>query len=184
MGLQDDGSRSNKFYALFSSLRVWSHATIGNLNSIIPSSRCNQAYYEKNAELRLHELERLDEKLLAASQSIKLYQAWMVGAFDKKVWQWSFKKGDLFLEVRWPMILTHKSKGKFEPKWKAHMSSTDGWERERESLITIRMRASIMTQTSLTHLGLELTSCSDLWAPLVYNVAIEGTHICLGWVGS
>ena len=28
-----------------------------------------------------------------------------------------FKKGDLVLAVRRPMILTHKSKGKFEPNW-------------------------------------------------------------------
>ena len=35
----------------------------------------------------------------------------------KKVRERTFKKGDLVLVVRRSMILTHKSKGKFEPKW-------------------------------------------------------------------
>ena len=72
---------------------------------------------DQNAELRLQELESLDERKLAARQSIKIYQARMAGSFDKKVQERILKKGDLVLVVRRPMILTHKSKGKFEPKW-------------------------------------------------------------------
>ena len=29
----------------------------------------------------------------------------------------TFKKGDLVLAVKRPMQITHKSKGKFQPKW-------------------------------------------------------------------
>ena len=31
--------------------------------------------------------------------------------------QESYKKGDLVLVVRRPMVMTHKTKGKFQPKW-------------------------------------------------------------------
>ena len=72
---------------------------------------------DQNAKLRLQELENLDERRFAAMQSIKIYQARMVGSFDKKVRERVLKKGDLVLAIRTPMILTHKPKGKFEPKW-------------------------------------------------------------------
>ena len=72
---------------------------------------------DQNAELRLKELESLDEKRLAARQSIEIYQACMAGSFDKKVWARAFKKGDLVLAVQRPMILNHNSEGKFEPQW-------------------------------------------------------------------
>ena len=72
---------------------------------------------DQNVELKLQELESLDEKRLAARQSIKIYQARMAGSFDKRVWERAFKKGDLVLAIRRPMILTHKSRGKYEPKW-------------------------------------------------------------------
>lgn len=39
----------------------------------------------------------------------------MARAFDNR--HRAFKKGDLVFTVRRPMILTHKSEGKFEPKW-------------------------------------------------------------------
>lgn len=31
--------------------------------------------------------------------------------------EWLFKKGDLVLVVRRSMLVSHKSKGKFQPKW-------------------------------------------------------------------
>ena len=71
---------------------------------------------DQNAKLRLQEQESLDEKKLAAKQCIGIYQARMADSFDKKVRERAFKKGDLVLEIRRPMILTHKSKGKLEPK--------------------------------------------------------------------
>ena len=71
---------------------------------------------KENDRLRLQELEALDKKRLQA-QHIELYQARISEAFNKKVKQRVFQKGDLVLAVRWPMIMTHKTKGKFQPKW-------------------------------------------------------------------
>ena len=70
---------------------------------------------ESNVKLRLHELDNLDKRRLEALQSIQLYQARMAGSFDKKVRQRAYKKGNLALAVRRPMVFAHKSKGKFEP---------------------------------------------------------------------
>jgi len=72
---------------------------------------------EDNDRLRLQELEALDEKQLRAQQHIELYQARISKAFNKKVKQRVFQKGYLVLAVRRSMIMTHKTKGKFQPKW-------------------------------------------------------------------
>ncbi|XXG80062.1 hypothetical protein AAC387_Pa09g1010 [Persea americana] len=72
---------------------------------------------ESNVKLRLQKLDNLDERRLEARQSIELYQARMVGSFDKRVRQCAHKKGDLVFTVKRPMVFAHKSKGKFEPKW-------------------------------------------------------------------
>lgn len=72
---------------------------------------------DENAQIRLAELEALDEKRLAVQQRLEIYQAQVAGAFNKKVKFRSFKVGDLVLTVRRPIIVTRKSKGKFEPKW-------------------------------------------------------------------
>jgi len=67
--------------------------------------------------LRLQELEALDDKRLQAQQQIEFYQAQIFRAFNKKVKEETFKKGDLVLAVKRPMVMTHKTKGKFQPKW-------------------------------------------------------------------
>jgi len=72
---------------------------------------------EDNGRLRLQELEALDEKRLQAQQHIELYQARISKAFNKKVKKRVFQKGALVLTVRRPIIMTHKTKGKFQPKW-------------------------------------------------------------------
>jgi len=59
----------------------------------------------------------LDDKCLQAQQQIELYQARIFRAFNKKVKEWTFKKDDLILAVRRPMVIMHKTKGKFQPKW-------------------------------------------------------------------
>jgi hypothetical protein len=41
----------------------------------------------------------------------------MVRAYDKIIKQRVFQKGELVLVLRYPIIITHKMKGKFEPKW-------------------------------------------------------------------
>ena len=72
---------------------------------------------DENDQLHLQKLEALDEKRLQVQQRIELYQARISKAFNKKVKQRIFQKGDLVLAVRRPMIMTHKTKGKFQPKW-------------------------------------------------------------------
>ena len=72
---------------------------------------------EDNHRLRLQELEALDEKRLQAQQHIEMYQARMAKAFNKRVKERVFQVEDLVLAVRRPMIMTHKTKGKFNPKW-------------------------------------------------------------------
>jgi len=72
---------------------------------------------EEKHQLRLQELEDLDDKRLQAQQQIELYQARITRAFNKKVKERTFKKGDLVLAVRRPMVMTHMTKGKFQPNW-------------------------------------------------------------------
>ena len=59
-------------------------------------------------QLRLQELEVLDDKRLQAQQQIELYQARITRAFNKRVKERTFKKGDLVLTVRRPMVMTLK----------------------------------------------------------------------------
>ena len=65
---------------------------------------------EDDDQLRLQELEALDEKWLQAQQRIELYQARISKAFNKKVKERVFQKWDLVLAVRPPMVMTHKIK--------------------------------------------------------------------------
>ena len=68
---------------------------------------------EEKHRLRLQELEDLDDKRLQAQQQIEFYQARIFRAFNKKDRERIFKKGDLVLAVRRPMVMTYKTKGKF-----------------------------------------------------------------------
>ncbi|XP_060200307.1 uncharacterized protein LOC132628548 [Lycium barbarum] len=72
---------------------------------------------EENARLHLAELEALDEKRLEAQQNLECYQARLSRAFNKKVRLSSFQLGDQVLAVRRPIIVSHKSGGKFTSKW-------------------------------------------------------------------
>ena len=76
---------------------------------------------EDNHWLHLQEHEALDEKRLQAQQRIELYQARISKAFNKKVKERIFQKRDSVLAVRRPMVMTHKSKGKFQPNGKDHL---------------------------------------------------------------
>ena len=55
---------------------------------------------EEKHRLRLQELEALDDKRLQAQQQIEFYQAQIFRAFNKKVKEQTFKKGDLLLAGR------------------------------------------------------------------------------------
>jgi len=67
--------------------------------------------------LRFQELEALDDKCLQAQQQIELYHTQIFKAFNKKVKEQIFKKDNLVLAIRRFMVMTHKIKGKFQPKW-------------------------------------------------------------------
>ncbi|KAL0305361.1 UNVERIFIED_CONTAM: hypothetical protein Sangu_3035700 [Sesamum angustifolium] len=72
---------------------------------------------EENAQIRLEELEALDEKRLEAQQRLECYQTRLSRAFNKKVRPCSFQVGDLVLSVRRPIITTQRTGNKFLPKW-------------------------------------------------------------------
>ncbi|XP_038687483.1 uncharacterized protein LOC119986862 [Tripterygium wilfordii] len=72
---------------------------------------------EQNAQLRLEELESLDERRLEAQKRLECYQARMSRAFNKKVRPRSFQIGDLVLAIRRPIVITRRTGGKFLPKW-------------------------------------------------------------------
>ncbi|KAL0387546.1 UNVERIFIED_CONTAM: hypothetical protein Sradi_2636400 [Sesamum radiatum] len=64
---------------------------------------------EENAQIRLEELEALDEKRLKTQQMLECYQARLFREFNKKVRLHSFQVGDLVLAVRRPIITTHRT---------------------------------------------------------------------------
>lgn len=65
------------------------------------------------AQIRLVELETLDEKRLQAQQHLEVYQAHIANAYNKMVRLRSFKKGDLVLMVRMNIVITRRARGKF-----------------------------------------------------------------------
>ncbi|XP_068225219.1 uncharacterized protein [Palaemon carinicauda] len=72
---------------------------------------------EENTRVRLAELESLDEKRKEALQQMELYKARIAQAYNRKVKNRVFQKGDLVLALKRPIIITRRSTGKFIPKW-------------------------------------------------------------------
>jgi len=72
---------------------------------------------DEQIRLRFQELDALEEERLHALQDLELYRQNMVRAYNKLVKRRVFKKGELVLVLRHPIVVTHKTKGKFEPKW-------------------------------------------------------------------
>jgi len=113
MGLPHNGENPDKSRAIF---LVYGCEVVLPLEIEIPSMRVTlttRMVDEEKHRLHLQELEALDDKRLQAQQQIKLYQAWIFRAFNKKVREQIFKKGDLVLAVRTLMVMTHKTKRKF-----------------------------------------------------------------------
>jgi len=76
---------------------------------------------KEKRRLWLQELEDLDDKRLQAQQQIKLYQAWIFRAFNKKVKERTFKKGNLVLAVRRPWWWHIRQKENSSPNKKDHL---------------------------------------------------------------
>jgi hypothetical protein len=72
---------------------------------------------DKQVQLCFQELDALEEERLHALQNLELYRGNMVRAYEKLVKQRVFRKGELVLVLRRPIVVMHKTKGKFEPKW-------------------------------------------------------------------
>ncbi|KAM0833194.1 hypothetical protein ACQ4PT_064416 [Festuca glaucescens] len=72
---------------------------------------------DEQVHLRFQELDALEEERPYALQNLELYRQNMVRTYDKLVKHRVFRKGELVLVLRRPIVVTHKTKGKFEPKW-------------------------------------------------------------------
>ncbi|XP_062081027.1 uncharacterized protein LOC133785828 [Humulus lupulus] len=85
----------------------------------IPSLRINTQLMtpNDNVQVRLAELEALDEKQLVGQQKLEIYQAQVAEPFNKKVKFICFSVGDLVLAVKRSVVITRRMKGKFEAKW-------------------------------------------------------------------
>jgi hypothetical protein len=60
----------------------------------------NDMTMDECQQLRLDELDAMDEKRLIAQQNLKIYQAKMARAYDKWRESGHFNKGSLFLSLR------------------------------------------------------------------------------------
>jgi hypothetical protein len=72
---------------------------------------------DEQIRLRYQELDSLEEDRLNALQNLELYRQNMVRAYDKLVKPRVFRKGELVLVLRRPIVVTGKAKGKLEPRW-------------------------------------------------------------------
>jgi transposase InsO family protein len=72
---------------------------------------------DEQIRLRYQELDSLEEDRLNALQNLELYRQNMVRSYDKLVKPRVFRKGDLVLVLRRPIVVKGKVKGKLEPKW-------------------------------------------------------------------
>ncbi|KAJ1700958.1 hypothetical protein LUZ63_000737 [Rhynchospora breviuscula] len=70
----------------------------------------------KQIQLRLQELDGMDEKRLATQQNLELYQARMARAYEKLSRPRTFRKGELVLILRRLIIGRHHGP-KFAPNW-------------------------------------------------------------------
>jgi hypothetical protein len=72
---------------------------------------------DEQIKLRFQGLNALEEGRLQAVQNLEISRQNMVRAYDKLVKHMVFRKGELVLVLRCPIIITHKKKGKYEQKW-------------------------------------------------------------------
>jgi hypothetical protein len=90
---------------------------------------------DEQVQLRFQELDALEEDHLHALQNLELYRGNMVRAYDKLVKQCVFRKGELVLVLRRPIVVTHKTKGKFEPKWEGPYAIKQVYDRGAHQLV-------------------------------------------------
>ncbi|XP_073355115.1 uncharacterized protein [Aegilops tauschii subsp. strangulata] len=101
------------------SLVYWSEAVLP-LEVQLPSLTVtiqDEFTHDEEVQLRFQELDTLEEGRPHAQQNLELYRQNMVRAYDKLVKQRILRKGELVLVLRRPIVVTHRTKGKFEKKW-------------------------------------------------------------------
>jgi len=76
---------------------------------------------DENTQVRLAELEALDERRLLAQQRLEIYQAQMVGVFNRRVKFHLFGVSDLVLTIKRPIVINRKRQGNFQSKWEGPM---------------------------------------------------------------
>ena len=116
MGLSHNSESPNESYTVLFGVWVQSRTFTKNSDPSLCVALTTEKMNGEKRRLRLQELEALDDKRLQAQLQIELYQARISRASNKKVKERAFKKGDLVLAVRRSMVMTHKTKGKFQPK--------------------------------------------------------------------
>jgi transposase InsO family protein len=85
----------------------------------LPSLRVtmqNDMTMDECQQLRLDELDAMDEKRLIAQQNLEIYQAKMVRAYDKMARIRAFQQGELVLVLKRPIIGRHIGP-KYSPNW-------------------------------------------------------------------
>ena len=116
MGIQDhlqDPYASNPYSLVFGTEAVL------QLEVELPSLRVAmmaEMDLETQTQLRLEELEALDEKRLVAQQNLELYKAKMARAYDKAARIRTFQKGELVLALKRPILGRHHGP-KLSPNW-------------------------------------------------------------------
>ncbi|KAJ1704768.1 hypothetical protein LUZ63_004547 [Rhynchospora breviuscula] len=98
---------------------VYGTETVLPIEVELPSLRVAMASeipLTKQMQLRLQELDGMDEKRLAAQQNLELYQARMTRAYERISRPRAFRKGELVLVLRRPITGRHHGP-KFAPNW-------------------------------------------------------------------
>ena len=117
VGLSHNRKNPDESYTILFGVWVWSRTPTRNLDPISVRYLDNGDDKWGEASTAILGGGAMDDKRLQAQQQIEPYQAQIFRAFNKKVKEQTFKKGDLVLAVKKPMVMMHKTKEKFQPKW-------------------------------------------------------------------
>jgi len=117
MSLSRNNENPDKSYIIFIGVRMWSRTPAENLDPI--SARCfdnGDDGWEK-VSTATPGVGSFGRQTSTSSIINRALSSSNFRGFNKKVKERTFKKGELILAVRRPMVMTHKTKEKFQPKW-------------------------------------------------------------------
>ena len=136
LGLWHNCENPDKGYAILLGVRMWIHTPARNLDSISTHCFDNRDDRWREALIVTSGVRSFGRQTLQTQKQIELYQAWIFKAFNQKFRVRIFKKGDLVLAVRRPMVMTHKTKEKFQTKWEGSFVVESVYSNEALLLIT------------------------------------------------